>query len=614
VVIQTPLEELAAEVAVLRRTMWVGLLGGVLLAVVAGWLLARRLAEPIGQLARATGRVAAGDLEARSGLPGGRGELSQLGHAFDEMAEALQTQRAEAVQAEKERERLLGHIQQQAQRMQEIMDTVPEGVLLLDSSGRIVMANRVATGDLATLADAEVGDALTHLGGRPIAELLTSPPIKGMWHEVAAGGWVFEVIARPVEHGPEPTGWVMVMRDVTRERDIQRHAQRQERLAAVGQLAAGIAHDFNNIMGVIVLYSQLSRGTPNLPPEVRERLETIDRQAKHATDLITQILDFSRRSVLKRRPLDLAALVKEQVKLLQRALPENIQVTLTYGREECSVKADLTRVQQIIMNLAFNARDAMLPTGDGELRIALSRMAEADEIECSTCGQVVAGRNGWVMLQVADTGTGIPEETLPHIFEPFFTTKERGKGTGLGLAQVSGIVSQHEGHIVVATRPGEGTTFTVYLPALSLREAPAPQDRAPQERPEEGHGETILVVEDNRDMRNALVASLARLGYRTREAPDGREALALFAEQADDPSAPGIALVLSDLVMPRMGGQALFHALKQRDPAIKVVLLTGHPMEEELGELEEQGLSGWLFKPPNLEKLAQLLQQVLRDG
>jgi CheY-like chemotaxis protein len=215
---------------------------------------------------------------------------------------------------------------------------------------------------------------------------------------------------------------------------------------------------------------------------------------------------------------------------------------------------------------------------------------------------------------VADTGTGIPEETLPHIFEPFFTTKERGKGTGLGLAQVSGIVSQHEGHIVVATRPGEGTTFTVYLPALSLREAPAPQERAPQERPEEGHGETILVVEDNRDMRNALVASLARLGYRTREAPDGREALALFAEQADDPSAPGIALVLSDLVMPRMGGQALFHALKQRDPAIKVVLLTGHPMEEELGELEEQGLSGWLFKPPNLEKLAQLLQQVLRDG
>jgi CheY-like chemotaxis protein len=258
----------------------------------------------------------------------------------------------------------------------------------------------------------------------------------------------------------------------------------------------------------------------------------------------------------------------------------------------------------------------MLPTGGGQLRIALSRMAQADETECSTCGQVVAGRDGWVMLEVADSGTGIPEETLPHIFEPFYTTKERGRGTGLGLAQVHGIVRQHEGHIVVATRPGEGATFTVYLPALPVPEPSARPERAPQELPE-GRGELILVVEDNRDMRSALVASLARLGYRTLEAPDGREALEAFAEHAGDPSTgsgPGIALVLSDLVMPVMGGKALFHALKQRDPAVKVVLLTGHPMEEELAELEEQGLNGWMLKPHNLEQLAQLLERVLRDG
>jgi CheY-like chemotaxis protein len=166
----------------------------------------------------------------------------------------------------------------------------------------------------------------------------------------------------------------------------------------------------------------------------------------------------------------------------------------------------------------------------------------------------------------------------------------------------------------VATRPGEGATFTVYLPALPGPEALAPSDRAPQEFPEEGHGEIILVVEDDRELRGALAESLAGLGYRTLDAPDGREAMDIFAEQAGDPSASGIALVLSDLVMPRMGGQALFHALRQRDPAVKVVLLTGHPMQDELEELGAHGLSGWMLKPPNLEKLAQLLERVLRDG
>jgi len=545
----------------------------------------------------------------------------------------------ERKRAEEEQERLLAQIRVQARQVQQIIATVPEGILLLNAAGRVILANPVAEQDLAVLAGVKVGDTLTHLGDRPLAELLTSPPTKGLWHEVTTSGSVgdrpermvgdrpeltFEVITRPVEDGAEPQGWVLVIRDVTQEREIQQRVEQQERLAAVGQLAAGIAHDFNNIMGVIVLYSQISQGATDLPPKARERLETIDRQAQRASDLIAQVLDFSRRSVLERRPLDLGLLVKEQVKLLERTLPENIQIRLAYGKEDYTVKADLTRMQQIIMNLALNARDAMLPQEEGELRITLSRTAEGEDIRCVTCGPVAAGPEEWVKLEVADSGTGIPADVLPHIFEPFSTTKERSQGTGLGLAQVHGIVSQHEGHINVTTRSGEGTTFTVYLPALSVPKPSGAPARPPEELTQ-GQGETILVVEDNPEMRRSLVESLAMLNYRTLEAANGREALESFAQHADDPSAggstsspqasgQGIALVLSDLVMPVMGGRALFHALKQQDPAVKVVLLTGHPMQDELEDLAAQGLSGWLLKPPHLEQLAQTLARALLEG
>ena len=217
-------------------------------------------------------------------------------------------------------------------------------------------------------------------------------------------------------------------------------------------------------------------------------------------------------------------------------------------------------------------------------------------------------------MMVSDTGTGIPPDVLPRIFDPFFTTKAEGKGSGLGLAQVHGIVAQHEGQIDVETKVGEGTTFLIYLPALSIRQPEIiVQATAPLQQ---GKGQTILVVEDNAATRKALVESLELLNYRVLEAVNGREALALFDQYANDPvtlDTPGrkIALVLSDVVMPGMGGQALFRALEQRDSTVKVVLLTGHPLQEQLENLQAQGLDGWLLKPPVLEQLAEMIARVL---
>jgi two-component system cell cycle sensor histidine kinase/response regulator CckA len=509
---------------------------------------------------------------------------------------------SERKQAEEEREKLLAQIQEQAQRVQQIIDTVPEGVLLLDEGERVVLANPVAEGHLSLLADIKVGDTLPRLGDRPLAELLTSPP-RGLWHEAATDSHSFQIIARPIEAGPAPSGWVLVIRDVTQQREIEQRIQQQERLASVGQLAAGIAHDFNNIMATIVLYAQMTGRTEDLPIVVRERMETIDQQAEHATRLIQQILDFSRRAVLDRHPLNLLLLLREHVKLLGRTLPESIQVKLEYKPDKHAapliVNADPTRMQQMVTNLALNARDAM-PEG-GELHITLEQI-EVRPGESPLLPEMAAGE--WAQVTVSDTGTGIPPDVLPHIFEPFFTTRAP-LGSGLGLAQVHGIVGQHGGRIDVDTQVGEGTTFTIYLPVY-LAEPSTSASGAELSALPTGQGETILIVEDDAVVRKALLDSLEGLNYTVLEAVNGLEALALLEQYGDD-----VALVLSDVVMPGMGGIALLHALRERDLMVPVVMLTGHPLEKELEDLRAQGIIDWLPKPPQLEDLAMVVAQAL---
>ncbi len=511
--------------------------------------------------------------------------------------------------AEVERDRLLAQVREQAQRVQRIMDMVPEGVLLLDAGDygdahvhwRVVLANPLGEGDLVTLAGAKVGDAITHLGGRPLAELLTSPP-KGLWHQVALESRFFQILARSIETGPMLKGWVLVIRDMTSQHAIERRVRQQERLAAVGQLAAGIAHDFSNVMATIVLYAQMTARVKDLSPHIRERMVTINRQALHATNLIRQILDFSRSTELERRALNLVPFLKEQVKLLERTLPENIKIGLFYKTDEYTVNADPTSMQQAVMNLAINARDAM-PDG-GSLYIRLERI-QVESLDKTPLPEMETGE--WVRLTVSDTGTGILPKDLPHIFEPFFTTKELGQGTGLGLAQVHGIVGAHDGVIGVESQVNEGTTFIIFLPVFLVR----PVDVLPPEiEPLAiGEGKTILVVEDNAVARRALVESMELLNYRVLEAADGRDALALLTRHSTE-----IALVLSDVVMPGMGGVALLDAMREKGIDVGVVMLTGHSLEDEMEELRAQGMIDWLPKPPSLEQLAKVTARALAES
>lgn len=483
--------------------------------------------------------------------------------------------------------------------MQQIVESVPEGVILLDSDYRLTLINPVAEILLAFLAEARLGQRLERLGDQPLSEFLPPRPDESLWREIAHGSRVFEMAARPVDYDDNHGGWVLVLRDITEDRERQGYQQAQERLATVGQMAAGIAHDFNNIMGVIVLYAQMLQRSANLLPKQTAQLSVIQDQAQHASNLIGQILDFSRRSVMSRSTVDLFPLVKEVTKLLERALSDNIRVKFTYSARTFVVKADPTRVQQALMNLAFNARDAM--HDGGVLRFALSSLV-VDAGDTPPVPDMAPGE--WVCLAVSDTGGGIESENLPHLFEPFFTTKEVGKGTGLGLAQVYGIIKQHDGTIGVETATGVGTTFFLYLPGLT--DVPQQAEKPDASLTDLVGQETILLVEDNKALREAVADAMTGLGYRIVALGNGAKALDYLTETAGQ-----VDLILSDLVMPDMGGMELYRNVHQRYPQVKIAIMSGYPLDEEAKQLQSAGLLKWITKPFVMSDLAECVRALL---
>jgi signal transduction histidine kinase/CheY-like chemotaxis protein len=486
-----------------------------------------------------------------------------------------------------ERIALLERIQENAQQVQHIIDTVPEGVILLDEKRRVVLANPVAQTYLINLAGFTSGEILTHLGQKPMENLLR-PEFQNLWYELEVSGpprQVFEIGAQPLEKGDNPGGWVVVIREVTEERETQTRIQMQERLATVGQLAAGIAHDFNNILAAIVVYADLLRRDPNLMAGSQERLTIIQQQVQRAASLIRQILDFSRRSVMEQSLLDLLPFVKELDKLLRRVLPETIQIELTYQPGVYLVNADPSRLQQVFMNLAVNARDAS--SNGGTLKFELDQL-QLEEGDSPPCPDIPPG--SWNRITVKDTGEGIPPEVLPHIFEPFYTTKPVGEGTGLGLAQAYGIVKQHGGCIDAHSVVGAGTTFHIYLPAqLPIQEDGDISNLSLETR---GLGETLLLVEDDYSTREAMKTLLEDSNYRVLAAANGQEALEIYEQAAD-----GVAMVISDLVMPVMGGVTLYQTLRERWPEVKMLFITGHPVNEKDQAMLESGNVNWLQKP-----------------
>ena len=355
-----------------------------------------------------------------------------------------------------------------------------------------------------------------------------------------------------------------VVSDITQRRSLEDQLRQAQKMEAIGQLAGGIAHDFNNMLTAILGYAQFIAEAPNLPPELRADLELIAESGRRASALTRQLLTFSRKQVLQPIPLDLSALIRSTSPMLQRLIGEHIQLTTSLDDRLPATIADPHQIEQIVLNLAVNARDAM--PGGGRLILETASVV-LDEAAAAQHTQVTPGH--YVMLAVSDTGTGMDAATKARIFDPFFTTKPVGHGTGLGLATVYGIVKQTGGSIWVYSEPGRGTTFKVYLPRAES--APAPDERWPQREPVRGGREVILVVEDEKAVRTLMCAVLKRAGYDILEADSPAEAERMFAARHGD-----IALLITDVVMPERSGPELFARLSVQNDQLKVLYASGY--------------------------------------
>ncbi|MBW8864743.1 MAG: PAS domain S-box protein, partial [Verrucomicrobia bacterium] len=376
---------------------------------------------------------------------------------------------------------------------------------------------------------------------------------------------VFEITDSYVESGGKRRLLLSLFRDITLQKRLEEQLRQSQKMEAIGQLAGGVAHDFNNILTIILGHASLLTMS-SLDPKALISANQIKQASERAAGLTRQLLAFGRKQIVNPRPLDLNRVVGGMTEMLGRLLGEDIALQLNFSGEPAVVEADPTMLEQILLNLSVNSRDAM-PRG-GRLAIRIT-MREVDTAHIRKSLEASPGR--FVCLSHTDTGGGIPPENMQRIFEPFFTTKELGKGTGLGLATVYGIVKQHKGWIEVESELGTGTTFNIFLPASTVA-APDIETVTDTQFRQLGGSETVLVVEDERDLREIITRTLNRHGYRVFQAVDGNNALQIWSEYKNE-----INLVFTDVIMPGgMNGRELAEKLWTEKPKLKVIFSTGY--------------------------------------
>ena len=619
------------------------------LALVAAWtggeFFVRRQVRALTETAQ---KIADGNLDARTGLPERKDELGQLANIFDRMAETLQQRIADRERTE---EILLNRAMEQtvvaalgqfALSSNDLDALFNQAVILVGQTLNVEFAavfKRLPDGQLLLQAGTgwrpeQIGRALlpaddtTQIGftlktGEPAVvpdikmetRFAKSPFLAE--HGVASGVTVaiptrvesFGVLGvhtarRRKFTGDETQFLIAVAGCIGMAADhlnLEEQLRQSQKMESVGQLAAGVAHDFNNMLTIIQGHSSALLAKPSLPPEMLDPVQAVFFASERAAGLTRQLLMFSRKNVMQSRLLDLRETVGNMTKLLDRLLGETVALEFQAPAGLPSVRGDPGMIEQVVMNLAVNARDAM-PQG-GTLTIGIEPMA----IDAAYAERRPDARAGdFLRLRVADTGTGMDSATLGRIFEPFFTTKEVGKGTGLGLATVYGIVKQHEGWIEVSSELGKGTTFDVFFPASEQLIASEKKESAPN-APLAVGTETILVVEDEAILREMARDILKDCGYRLMEASTGKEALDVWRENASR-----IDLVLTDMVMPDgISGMDLAERLLSDRPDLKIIFTSGYTATEINAELLSRSQASFLQKPYSVTTLARAVRDCL---
>jgi PAS domain S-box-containing protein len=435
-----------------------------------------------------------------------------------------------------------------------------------------------------------------------LMEQLASPGEDGMrrgrFRHRRKDGTVFEVdiVSHPMDVGGS-VARLAIATDVSERADLERQLRQAQKMEAVGQLAGGMAHDFNNLLSTILTTAELMGSELPADSVLRDDLETIRTAAGRGATLTAKLLAFSRRKTLEYQTLAVDELLGEFARVVRRLIPESIELSLPLRAGGARIHADAGAVEQIVMNLVTNARDAM-PAG-GTLTIGTERATMDEEFARGHAGT----RPGdYVVLRVRDTGAGMDADTLRKVFEPFFTTKPVGVGTGLGMSMVYGLVKQHQGYVDVASQAGEGTTVTVYLPEVEAPPEPEAAEEAP--RSAASSGETLLLVEDEPALRRAATRVLARSGYRVLTAADGRDALDMLEQE------PRVDLIITDVVMPRLGGNELIRELRERGRQVRVLFTSGYPGRGDEREEMEPGIP-FLTKPWTIPELLRAVRAAL---
>ncbi len=521
------------------------------------------------------------------------------------------------------REQTEGALHAERERAEITLTSIADGVITTDADGRVELLNPMAellTGwttreaghrplaEIFRILNRRTGTALTDLFARAMAEhsiVGRDPELvllrrDGTEHPIADS-------AAPIRaHDGRVLGLVVVFHDVGREHYLADQMRQAQKMEAIGHLTGGVAHDFNNLLGVVLANAELiGASLPEERSDLRESLGDLMTAASRGRKLVRQLLGFSRQELLAVRRLDPARLLSGFLSTLRRLLPEHIEFRLTLSPEVPAIRADAGAIEHILLNLVTNARDAM-PRG-GRLAVDL-RVGEAVEPDPRPghCWEQ-APRGPCVQIAVSDSGCGMDPQVLRQVFEPFFTTKEPGRGTGLGLAMVYGLMKQQDGWVNVNSAPGQGTTVRLHFPIAAGEERPeaAPEQPRRLVRPDGGGG-TVLLVEDDAPLRRATTSVLRSLGYRVLEAEDGQDALERYRVLG-----ASVALIVTDVVMPRLGGWDLLREIRQHDREIPFLVVSGYAGGAgAAAELSDPRVS-FLEKPWTVAELAASVQHCL---
>ncbi len=493
----------------------------------------------------------------------------------------------------------------------------PVGIATADRDGRIVTTNAAftrmfsiedraapaAVRDLVPPGQEEAGRALARAIERAVSGRAGAAPVEvtfGPKNELAR-----RVYVSPLGVGKRGReGAILYAIDATEQKALELKFAQSHKMEAVGQLAGGVAHDFNNVLTAIIGFSDLLLQTHRPTDAAYRDIMNIKNSANRAANLVRQLLAFSRRQTLQAEVLELGEVLTDLSALLNRALGERIELKILPGRDLWHVKADKTQFEQVVINLAVNARDAM-PDG-GRLTIRTRNISERESLKLADLN-VTAGE--YVLIEVEDTGVGMSAEVTGKIFEPFFTTKDVGKGTGLGLSTVYGIVKQTGGYVFAESEEGKGTTFRVYLPrhiVESEDELPQRADKKKESTRDLTGTGRVLLVEDEDVVRNFAARALSRQGYEVLEAGTGLEALDVMEREGGR-----IDIIVSDVIMPEMDGPSMLKEMRKTKPDIKIIFVSGYPDDAFKKSLDDNEVYAFLPKPFTLPQLAAKVKEEL---